>query len=149
VASGPQGLWVINVATGAAREILSSGEDEVGASAWSPDGRWIAFDRNPSNAGLTVPPLGSSQLWVVRPDGSGLRQLTHLTGADDPGAPAWSPDGADSRHLQKPLQLARRDDPRQHSGRLPVSLLWTTTGSPEHLRAVCRKPMRPLKKSTA
>jgi WD40-like Beta Propeller Repeat len=85
VASGPQGLWVINVATGAAREILSSGEDEVGASAWSPDGRWIAFDRNPSNAGLTVPPLGSSQLWVVRPDGSGLRQLTHLTGPTTPG----------------------------------------------------------------
>jgi hypothetical protein len=93
VASGPQGLWVINVATGAAREILSLGEDEVGAPAWSPDGRWIAFDRNPPPTGVGAPPLGSSQLWLVRPNGSGLRQLTHLTDADIASAPAWSPDG--------------------------------------------------------
>jgi TolB protein len=92
-ASGPRGLWVINVATGAAREILSLGEDEVGAPAWSPDGRWIAFVRTPPSTGLTGQPLGSSQLWLVRPDGSGLRQLTKLTGASATGAPAWSPDG--------------------------------------------------------
>jgi Tol biopolymer transport system component len=86
-------LWVINVATGAAREILSLGEDEVGAPEWSPDGRWIAFDRNPPPTGVGAPPLGSSQLWLVRPNGSGLRQLTHLTDADIASAPAWSPDG--------------------------------------------------------
>jgi Tol biopolymer transport system component len=93
VARSPQGLWVINVATGAAREILSLGEDEVGAPAWSPDGRWIAFDRRAPATGLGAPPLGSSQLWLMRPDGSGLRQLTNLTDADATGPPAWSPDG--------------------------------------------------------
>jgi hypothetical protein len=97
VASGPQGLWVINVATGAAREILSLGEDvgedEVGSPAWSPDGRWIAFDRRPPPPEVGAPPLGNSQLWLVRPNGSGLRQLTHLTDADVAGPPAWSPDG--------------------------------------------------------
>jgi WD40 repeat protein len=93
VATGPRGLWVINVATGAEREILSLGPDEVGAPAWSPDGRWIAFQRREPTTGLDAPPLGSSQLWLVRPDGSGLRQLTRLTEADAYGPPAWSPDG--------------------------------------------------------
>lgn len=33
---------------------------------WSPDGRWIAFTDGENGA----------DLWIVRPDGSGLRQLT-------------------------------------------------------------------------
>ena len=92
VAQGPRGLWVINVATGAAREILSFDTDNDSASepAWSPDGRWIAFTRGPRDS-TDDPP--DSELWRVRPDGSGLRQLTHLTGAAPVGPPAWSPDG--------------------------------------------------------
>ncbi len=50
--------------------------------AWSPDGRWIAFQR----------PYG--QLYLVRPDGSELHQvpldLPQGTGALNP---SWSPDG--------------------------------------------------------
>jgi len=92
VAQGPQGLWVINVATGAARETLSIATDQVGPPAWSPDGRWIAFSREPATEDGPDEPL-DSQLWLVRPDGSGLRQLTHLTRADIVEAPAWSPDG--------------------------------------------------------
>jgi hypothetical protein len=49
---------------------------------WSPDGRWIAFQK----------PYG--QLYLVHPDGSGLHrvplQLPEGTGAQDP---SWSPDG--------------------------------------------------------
>jgi Tol biopolymer transport system component len=58
---------------------------------WSPDGRLIAFSSTrpgPSNAGL----------YLVRPDGSGLRRLTRPTGADgvpgDDAMPAWRPDGS-------------------------------------------------------
>src|SRR5262249_13646681 len=49
---------------------------------WSPDGARIAFysDRG-----------GSYELWTIRPDGSGLMQVT--TGTNSPSFPVWSPDG--------------------------------------------------------
>jgi Tol biopolymer transport system component len=54
-----------------------------GDHAWSPDGRWIVFQR----------PFG--QLYLVRPDGSGLHRIPLEL---PPGAgalnPSWSPDGA-------------------------------------------------------
>jgi Tol biopolymer transport system component len=85
------GLWVFDVASGDAREILhvvgpSDGE-WVGDPVWSPDGQTIAFSRatqHPANETVT-------QVWTVRPDGTGLHQLTRLPGgADDP---SWSPAG--------------------------------------------------------
>jgi Tol biopolymer transport system component len=50
---------------------------------WSPDGSEIAFYSNRS---------GTYQIWSIRPDGSGLRPLTAVSG----GAwyAYWSPDGA-------------------------------------------------------
>lgn len=54
--------------------------------AWSPNGRQIAFERNPSNANEIL-----SDVYVVDSDGSGLRRLTKKRGFD--GDPAWSPTG--------------------------------------------------------
>jgi len=50
---------------------------------WTPDGQRIGFYSDRS---------GGYEIWTIRPDGSGLGQLTH----DSPGAmnlPLWSPDG--------------------------------------------------------
>ena len=54
--------------------------------AWSPDGRWVAFVRHRD--------LHDAQadLFVVRPDGTGLRRVTHGAGVE--AQPDWSPDGA-------------------------------------------------------
>ncbi len=55
--------------------------DQVWGAAWSPDGKLIAFTGN-------RPGESRTHLYVVRPDGSGLRRLT---GEVTPNAPAWSP----------------------------------------------------------
>jgi eukaryotic-like serine/threonine-protein kinase len=49
---------------------------------FSPDGQWIAFSSERA---------GSTDIWIGRSDGSGLRRLTFLEGFA--GTPRWSPDG--------------------------------------------------------
>jgi TolB protein len=54
----------------------------VDVVTWSPDGRWIAFDSLPETT------YALSSVYIVHPDGSGLRRV-----ARHAIAPAWSPDG--------------------------------------------------------
>jgi TolB protein len=51
--------------------------------SWSPDGQWILF------MGGKYP---DTQLYVVRPDGSGIRRISRGTRTYED--PAWTPDGA-------------------------------------------------------
>lgn len=62
---------------------------------WSPDGRWIVFDRCTSS--------GPCSLWLVRPDGTGQHRLRPTCSVnrpasicDDDSAPSFTPDG---RHI--------------------------------------------------
>jgi Tol biopolymer transport system component len=59
------------------------------APTWSPDGRWIAFQR----LNITAEPRKHVAVFVVGADGRGLRRLTPwaLNGGDHPD---WSPDGS-------------------------------------------------------
>ena len=56
--------------------------------AWSPDGRLIAF------ASDRAGPF-NTEIYVMRPDGRGVRRLTRTAGGDavlgDDSTPAWSP----------------------------------------------------------
>jgi Tol biopolymer transport system component len=52
--------------------------------SWSPDGKEILFYSDRS---------GGYELWLIHPDGSGLRQLTRQ-GTGSTNFPQWSPDGA-------------------------------------------------------
>ena len=60
----------------------------IGETTTSPDGQWIVFP-------LSIADLDANKrltnLWIVRPDGSGLRQLTTPPGDDSD--PCWSADG--------------------------------------------------------
>jgi len=51
--------------------------------AWSPDGRSILFTSHRDH------PDNYTDVYVMRPDGSGVRRLTHDVGQ----TAAWSPDG--------------------------------------------------------
>jgi D-alanyl-D-alanine carboxypeptidase len=58
---------------------------------WSPDGRLIVFSSNSDNFERE-----SANVWVVAPDGTGLRQLTHQAVPSQAFFPDFSPDG---RHI--------------------------------------------------
>jgi Tol biopolymer transport system component len=56
----------------------------VSDPSWSPNRSWIAFTRYvPGDAGLSI--------WMIHPNGRGLRRLTPSTVSAE--GPAWSPDG--------------------------------------------------------
>jgi serine/threonine protein kinase/Tol biopolymer transport system component len=52
---------------------------------WSPDGRQIAFARQPNGD-----PGASLELWLMNADGTNPHRVSEMTGA---GAPVWMPDG--------------------------------------------------------
>jgi hypothetical protein len=75
---------------------------QVGFPSWSPDGQRLAFmEYVPQPA----PGVGASNLFTIRPDGTGLEQLTYVTDVVDP---SWSPDGSRIAFLS----LSDQNEPR-------------------------------------
>jgi len=77
--SGTSAIWTMDRQGRRAHEV-SRADGEY--PAWSRDGKWLAFSR-PSGA--------TYDLWVMRSDGSGLKQLTDTIVIWE-GLPSWSPD---------------------------------------------------------
>jgi TolB protein len=90
---GTADLWTLDLATRQAKP-LTSGAGGDFRPAWSPDGRWIAFS---SDRGSTLPMahgrwehLHLVDVYVVHPDGSGLKRLSEH--GNFCGSPKWSGD---------------------------------------------------------
>jgi len=79
VAGSEQGLRIVNVADGEITTLTTQYDDFPG---WSPKGDVIAF---------TSFRDGSFEIYVMRPDGTQVKRLTHDGGVAGHGA--WSPDG--------------------------------------------------------
>jgi TolB protein len=89
-------LHVVNVDGSNLRQITGY-ELRAGGSDWKPDGKWIVFEKYVDHF-----ENDPGDIYVVRPDGSKLTNLTHNTGATGEGEsfrytessdPVWSPDG--------------------------------------------------------
>lgn len=76
-------IRVVELETGQMRPLTGSPKQKDWSPHWSPDGRQIAFLSQRS---------GYTEVWLIRPDGEGMRQLTHLN--RDVDEIAWAPDGA-------------------------------------------------------
>lgn len=82
-------LYVVNADGTGLRRILPPGLRPGGRPDWSPDGSAILFRTHPGDD-----PSGfGANLYTVRPDGSGLRQLTHFTTGQRVLDGSYSPDG--------------------------------------------------------
>ena len=111
-AGGRPNLWILDIATRQAKA-LTSGEGGDFRPSWSPDGRSIAFSssrgRSMTFAHGRWEHLQFADIYVVRPDGSGLKQVGEH--GNFCGSPKWT---ADSRRLvaycmdvQKTLETRR------------------------------------------
>ena len=89
-------IWVAQPDGTSARKVSHSRQAvEDDQAHWSPDGRWIIFDRCTAN--------GPCSVWLVRPDGSGQRRLSAPCSSPgladvctDDSNPSFAPDG---RHV--------------------------------------------------
>ena len=109
-------IWIMN-ADGSNQHRLRETPFFEGEMDWSPAGGWLVFD-----SGSWV-----SDVYVIRTNGTGMRNLTPGGGWDGSGQPSWSPDG---RRIvfARPSGIWVTDA----SGRLPVQLTSTKLdGSPD------------------
>ena len=125
-AAGYANLWTLDVATRKASP-LTTGNGGDFRPAWSPDSQWIAFS---SDRGSDLPDakgrweiLHIVDIYVVHPDGTGLRRLTEH--GNFCGSPSWS---ADSKSLVAYCMTAqqtwdfRRPDPQDSDEIMQIDL---------------------------
>lgn len=78
-----QNLWLIDAATGKAKHVAFSEEDNFSDLAWSPDSRWLAY--------VTAAANSYRQVDLYHPDDASIHIITD--DRTDSYSPAWSSDG--------------------------------------------------------
>lgn len=82
--NGMPQVWVVST-QGGWPELITSLDDQVRDVSWSPDGTWLAFSLAPGG-GM------NQQIYLVHPDGTGLRRLTD-GGQENNWLGPWTHDG--------------------------------------------------------
>ncbi|MGH7464132.1 MAG: TolB family protein, partial [Longimicrobiales bacterium] len=100
-------IWVYDAASRKKTQ-LTAGEYDHTSPTWSPDGRWIAYVSNRSNATVRDPGYSNnSDIYVVPADSGAPRQLTTNAGPDR--RPSFSPDGRRVAYLSSDLVNSSAD----------------------------------------
>jgi Tol biopolymer transport system component len=90
-------IWSVPVEGGQPKQLTSFSDPDTRFPCWSPDGRRVAFvardtGKKTTNAG-EKPLSPVFQVYLVSPDGTGLKTLTSVADQVDWSSVAWSPDG--------------------------------------------------------
>jgi TolB protein len=86
--SGQRAVFVIGTDGKQLRRLTPWEESAGDGPDWSPDGKWIAFRSHVDDDDK------QSQIFIIHPDGSGRRQLTHFAaGTAQIASSTFSPDG--------------------------------------------------------
>ncbi|MEO7571919.1 MAG: hypothetical protein ABIX10_05730, partial [Acidimicrobiales bacterium] len=75
------GMYVLDIDSGDATQLT---EGLAASARWSPTGEWITFGLAPSIG----PSAETVRVWIIKADGTGLRQLTDVPSS----FPAWVSD---------------------------------------------------------
>jgi Tol biopolymer transport system component len=102
-------LFSISVDGSGLRQLTHSETSFSRRPAWSPDGSTVAYVSGPSSNEWR-----KSDIYLMDPDGSNPRQLTHGGANEDNSDPSWSPDGKEiafssNRDGSYELYLMNRD----------------------------------------
>jgi len=138
---GTANIWLLDIASHRFRNLTRNKAGNFRPS-WSPDGKWIAFssDRDTPllryirSTGGAWELMQTTAIYIVHPDGSGLRRLTPLDRCA--GTPKWS---RDSRHVLF-YQVVENVEKSATSSGTRKSSPWTC--KPAH-----RKPMATVRSS--
>lgn len=128
-------LFIVTVkADGSAKARIEIGQSHAFAPSWSPDGQWIAHLRQAEDE--------YTDLWVMRPDGSGARNLTQsrAKGYAPIGdriqhwqyGTSWSPDGQFIAFTADYEEEGNVDIYSVKSDGGPVTRLTSTKGADTH-----------------
>jgi TolB protein len=129
--SGNADIWLLDMSTRQVRNLTNAPGGDF-RPAWSADGKWIAFSSDRASLKPRLPARDftirhSTEIHIVRPDGSGLRRVS----VDDAfaGSPSWAPDGKRLAFYTAPIgEVAKVTGARRLRGTTQIETLELTTG---------------------
>lgn len=136
--SGNADIWLMDMRTHKTRNLTAAAGGDFRPS-WSPDGRSVAFSSDRASLNPRVPARDftirhSTEIYIVRADGSGLRRLS----LDDAfaGSPNWSVDGTSLTFYTAAIaEVAKVTSAKRVRGTTQIETLDIATGQRHTLTA--------------